>query len=172
MERHAFHPEEIKPIALVDEYLQVYDEGEWKYFKVTYIEPIQPFQRDFGSLAAGTTTGDKDIEELKLGVGWCAIVRVVLVDDLQVTVKQPKAKTRYVVGEKISTYLTALNEVLGLRHLTELCILEDRVPIFDIKNPTKYDVPISRVVFYGLKMEVEELPTKPERYATLEATGK
>jgi len=172
VERYAFQPEEIKPVALVDENIQVYDEGKWKYYRVTFIEPIQPFQRDFGSITAGGSTGDKDIEELRVGKGWCAIVRVVLVDDLKVTVKQPKAITRYVVSEKVTSYLTALNEVLGLRHLTELCVLEERVPIFDVTNPTKYDVPASRVVFYGLKMEMEELPAKPEKYASLMATGK
>jgi len=172
MTGYMHQPEKIKPPALVDEQLQIYDEGTWKYYKVTFIEPILPFQKDFGSLAAGKTTGDKDVEELKLGAGWCALVRIYQVDDLQVTVKQPKAKTRFVVGEKITTFLTALVEQLGLRHLAELTVLEDKIPIVDIKNPTKYNIAKSRLVFYGIKMEIEKLPTKPEKYTSLEATGK
>jgi len=167
--RHAFLPE-LKPIALVGENVALFRENRWFYFTVTYIDPLYPFVKDFGAISAGETLESQEVSELEVGEGWLGHFRVIPIDDIEITVRQPKAKTRGVVSSTVVSKISKYLVTLGITNLSEIFVWEGtagKEVFFDIKNPTDYDLAMSRVLFTGYKYALEELKEKPTRFTAL-----
>lgn len=121
-----------------------------KHFEIVFVEPIPPITKDFGSISAGSTSAGNKITELEMEGGTKSDfsdffhLRMVLLDDTELTVKEPVTTSRF----------QTLNDDVAINiftppELTELVVMEDNTLTIDAKNPSQYTLPQSRVRFYG-----------------------
>jgi len=170
MMMHVYQPVQIgkvKPIALIGE--NIYLLPEDRYYRVAWIEQMPPFVVDFGSIAAGEKIENKVLDFLKQPPEWLAQVRFVPLDDVLITVMQPRGKTKYASLKeggaiiKIGPDLIQFDQCL---HTTELFQWQDKSTLFTLENPTNYDTPMSRVLFIGIRYWLKEIP-KPPKFTTV-----
>jgi len=174
---YAYQPVQIgkvKPIALVGENLLLLPEKE--YYRVIWIEQIPPFVLDFGSISAGKKKEDVVIDFIKQSKNFLAQLRFAPLDDVLITVKQPGVgRVKYSMKEAAAVVKIGADiiEVDPCLHTTELFQWQDKPCLFDLENVTNYDTPMSRVLWIGIRYELEKIP-KPPKFTVVftEARGK
>jgi len=166
----AYQPEGIKPIALVGENVHLMPQN--KYYTVERMETLPPFIVDFGSLTAGKTKEKERIEDTEMPKTWLAQYRFKPLDDIEIKVYQPEGKGKYLIkkDEVMVSVNIFIREIDPCLHLTELFQWEDTRLLFTVTNPTKYDLPTSRVLFFGIRYKLKEIP-KPPRFTTVFTKG-
>lgn len=140
------------------------------YFRILFIEQLHPIDHDFGSLAAGASSGDVEIENLYLDKNTLGQYRAIPLDDIKILVKQPKARTRHAT-QKALTYISPFShQMFATLHPNEFFIIEDDKIYFNTTNPGKYTEGKNRVRFIGYKFNLEPLTTvpKPVTYVPIE----
>jgi hypothetical protein len=167
------HEPEFKPIALVGENLEIQKGADaiLGYYKIKYIEPLQGVICNFGTLDAEAESGDTEFTDLYMNDLNLAQYRLYCLSDIEVTLRQPKAKTRF-------TGKTYVHKVDAFTHqrdptlkTTEIFMWEDEKVYFNAKNVSKKSQPLNRFVAFGYKFVVEKLAAKPEKYATITVEG-
>jgi len=167
---------EFQPVVKLFENIGVYTtEGKWKYFQVAFIEPLPPSEdliKDFGAIAAGGSVSATDVTELELYENQIGQYRYFPLDDIMITVTQPRAITRYSIKAK-KVRVSMLSEVYdpSLRS-TELYVFEDDYPQMAIENNGPIAVTQSRVQFFGYRIVGDPLPEKPDKVAFVTASGR
>lgn len=168
---------EFLPVVKVEENIGLYLRQKRKivekFFKVRFIEPIQPIIYDFGSIDAEDDTGDVEVEELYMADLELAQYRIVPIDDVSIALKQPLAVTRWAT-DKATTLLQKPPlslEILKALQMGEFFIYEDEKAYFLVTNPTKYRQLKNRVMFPGWRYVLEELPAKPAKWTWIPVEG-
>lgn len=139
------------------------------YYKVKYIEPLPEKIHDFGAINAETDNGDQEIDDLYMSDSEFAQYRILLLDDMHITVSQPKAKKRY--GTKSYVHVITPRIQQTAPHLTQIFVFEDEKIFFDARNPTKYNRLKHRILLYGWRFILEKLASKPQTYTTIPIEG-
>jgi len=157
-----------EPIVKVRENIRLLPVGT--FWEVLFVEPLHPIEYDFGSINAGASTGDTEITDLYMREGELAQYRVILLDDITITVKQPKAKTRYATEEKVTEISPFSHQIFKTMHPNEIFIFEDEKCYFVAKNPTRYNRDVNRVRFIGWKFVLKSI-AQPEKWTDIPIEG-
>jgi len=139
------------------------------YFRVLYIEQLPQVDSDFGSINKESSTGDTEITNLYMPDGELAQYHCICLDDLELTISQPKAKKRF-AAKNVVHALTALAQQVA-PNLSAFFVWEDEKVYFDAKNPTKYNRKRNRVRFIGFRFILEKLTVKPGVFTTIPIEG-
>lgn len=168
----AFEPQ-FKPVVLPGENVEIIKSSApdvLGYYRVKYIEQLPGVTYNFGTVSSESTSGDKEITNLYMKDGEFAQYRAYVLSDIEVTVKQPKAKTRFTgknYTHKIDAFTHQRDPTLKE---TEMFVWEDEKVWLDAKNPTKRDLPLCRIVFFGFRFVVEKI-AKPPKFTTIAIEG-
>ena len=161
--------ERLSPSAQIGDNLELIPEDHPKkgFYRVEYIEQIHPIDYDFGSLAAGTEGTDTEITDLYMDDLELAEYVTHLVDDLELSVKQPFAKTRFKTKSVVTRITKLATQLDPLLSRNRIFVIEDEKVYFVPKNPTKYARPSNKVRFQGWRYILTELKVKPEKYTRI-----
>ena len=97
--------------------------------------------------------------------GELAQYRLILLDDVEVLVKQPATKERF--STKVGpTKLTFKDQMLRPGSY-EIFVFEDRKVKFKVYNPTNEIQPTARIMFLGFRYKLEKLDKAPERWTAV-----
>lgn len=161
-ENYPGRPGPITPVAQIGENIVVFRLDRYYLYRVLMREGILPsstMMRDFGAIgAAPAVLLDQSLQvPLEMDDNHLAQLRWFVQDDIRVTLKQPRATSRFGTKQVISqaTLFTPLVDPCG--HLSEFFSFEDEYPFCDIANPTPYALSQTRLVFYGFKYRLEEI---------------
>lgn len=163
---------EFLPVVRKGENLEIIksDTGEVVgYYHVNYIEQLPEKIHDFGSIAAATSSEDQEVTDLYMKDGQLAQYRIIPLEDVEVTISQPKAKKRFATKSYIHKITARTNQIAP--HQTQLFVLEDEKIFFTVKNPTKYARPKHRILYHGWRFCLTKLPTPPPVYTTIPVEG-
>jgi hypothetical protein len=146
------------------------------YYVCKYVEPLPEHTYDFApsaGIAAGETDSENEISDLYLDDLQLGQYRFYVVDDIQVSVRQPLAKTKWTtkgVKEMLSPFTQQVFR--GLQHM-DIFVWEDEKVYFDAKNPTKYTIYKARVRYIGYHYILAKLEKAPEKFTIvpIEAPG-
>jgi len=167
--------ETFEPIAKVGDNIRLLPDDHPKagYYRVLFVEPLHEIQYDFGALAAGGSAEDKEIEDLYMPDNELAQYRIYCMDDIEVKVKQPMAKTRFPT-DKVVTEITAFSHQLlqPKMHRNELFVIEDEKVLFTVTNPTKYPSYRNRIKAVGYRYVLEKLPEAVAPFAAVNVGGR
>jgi len=139
----------------------IFSTGAIEYRRVEFVEPLPEHEHDFGAIAAGGSTGPKQIAELEMGKNWLAQLRLFVVTaDIEVEAWQPKAVGKWSTAKKL--FRVTEHIPLEQSQVTEHFIFEDRVPFYDAFN-VGAAVSAAYVRFRGFKFLLsDKLPERPE----------
>jgi hypothetical protein len=164
-----------EPVAKVGDNLWLLpgDHPKSGYYRVLFVEPIFEIQHDFGTLAAGGSVEDVEIEDLYMADNELAQYRLQLLDDFKVKVKQPLAKTRFGT-DKLITEITAFSQQLAQPelHRNEIFVIEDEKVLFTATNPTKYTSVKNRMRAFGYRYVLEKLPAPVTPFTAVNVGGR
>jgi len=151
------YSEALQPVAKIDDVVGlIWATGARKTYKVLHVEPLPELVYDFGTIAAQSALTERQIEDLKMGDNWLSQLRMEVIDDIEVLLRQPKAVQKWSTAKavfKASPYTKPDN-------LSEFFVFEEGVPFFLVSNPTKTEIALSRIRFKGFKYLLEEFPTE------------
>jgi len=165
----SIHREAFEPVAQIGEFVELIgSKGHIGYYRITFLESLPEYVIDFGSVSAGASLADKQPEELKMRIKEIAQYRFEVLDDVEITAKQPRAIARWST-DKVMFKVTPLTKP---EQLTEHFVFEDNPPFYTIYNPTSYDLPRSRLRFKGFRYALEEVVEKPEKYIIIPVEGR
>ena len=137
-----------------------------EYFQVQYIEPVYVYIHNFGTLAAGQKTNITEISDLDLYENELGQWRLLLLDDVEVTVRQPRGVERgttKVVSTKVTPHLILIDRSLKS---TEIYTFEDKYRVYlVVENPTNYTI-TPRILFFGWKFRLKPIP-KPAKWTDI-----
>ena len=154
-------PGPIIPVAGINENVLVHRDNLWFLYRVTGIEAISPSSGmivDFGTIAAQGTTADQSLETpLELGNKELGQFRIRVLDDIRLSVFQPRQAGRFTIKRVQTTVglLSRINDPCG--HLSEIFSFRDEFPFVDVNNPGDAALVTTRASFYGFRYKVEEL---------------
>jgi len=161
--------EAFEPVAQIEDFVELIgSKGHIGYYRITFVETLPEYIVDFGSVSAGASIEAKQPEELKMRANEFAQYRFEVLDDVEVTARQPKAISRWST-EKVMFKVTPLTKP---ENLTEHFVFEDNPPFYTIFNPTSYDLPRSRLRFKGFRYTLEKVVEKPEKYIVIPVEGR
>ena len=160
-----------EPVVKVGENIAVFPTNKYGYFKVLYIRQLPEIIHDFGSISAEKTVSDKEVTDLYMNDGEIAQYRMMPLDDIVITVKQPLAKGIWTTRNTQAAISQKTLQLQTITGISEFFVYEDEKIYFNVTNPTKYNISKSRVLFTGFKFAVEKLPTPPEVYTVIPVEG-
>jgi hypothetical protein len=160
-ENYPGRPGVITPVAQIGENVVVFRLDRYYLYRVLMREGIQPSSqmiRDFGALGAGAVLLDQSLQiPLEMDDNHLAQYRWLVQDDIRVTLKQPRATSRFGTKQVVSTVTLFTPLVDPCGHLSEFFSFEDEFPFADIQNPTAYALLQTRLLFWGFKYRLQEL---------------
>lgn len=143
-----------------------------KFYTIKHVEPLHPFVHNFGPIDAESTLIDKTITDpagrnvLTLPKNYLGQFRLIVKDDIELVLKMPHGTSR-----RSTPYLKTKFSLIGQETIKdgmyEFYTFHEFVPEFDVTNPTKYGINLSRIVFGGYYYILEELVVPPEKYAVI-----
>lgn len=140
---------------------------EQVFYRVEYVEPIFGYLLNLGEVSPGSTTTTYEVTELDLDPLELGQWRILILDDFELIVKQPRASERGTTKDKstrITPYTLALDPELKA---TEFFTFEDETRIYlQAENKTNDSV-VARVFFFGWKFLLTELKEAPAKYTDI-----
>ena len=154
-------PGPITPLAGVNESLLVHRQNMWFLYRVTGVEAVHPSPAlivDTGAVNAAATTRDQSLQTpLELGEFELGQFRMRVLDDVRLTLYQPRQAGRFTVKRAQATVTLASRIADPCGHLSELYVYKDEYPYMDVNNPTDSNLLITRATFWGFRYKVQEL---------------
>lgn len=145
-----------------------------KFYRVLYVEQLAEVPpKDHGVVAAETTLADQEFTDLYVNDDEVAQYRLIPVDDVVVTLKQPLAESRF-TGKNATGRITQFQQppVWTERYnLAEIFVFKDDKVFLDITNPTKYVQQMTRVQPIGFRYVLEPVMQQPTQYVALPTQG-
>jgi hypothetical protein len=139
--------------------------AEGKNFKCIGVDALPEYIKDWGSLTAGTWSTDNEDENLELDTNELGQLRMMVLDDVKVRLKNPAPVTKWRTA-KTTFYLpqfptTADEDWMKeyLFRMSELFYFEDTTPRFDLYSAAT--VTVARVLFTGWKYKLVPVTEKP-----------
>jgi len=133
--------------------------NEFRYFKVLYVEPVQPIIIT-ESLSALEKNREHELSEIKLEDNQAGQWRMWLLDYVAVKMRFPRATAKWVTRET-ETFAQPLS--MAKEQILEFYTWKDEVPVLYLDNPVNEDQ-LVRILVWGFKYAVEELKRPPEKY--------
>lgn len=152
---HQAYQYELEPIVRPLDFIAFIGTAARVYFSVRYFEPIPLIPADFGSIASGSSVTDSVPTDLDLDDKQLAQYRITVRDDVQVTVKQPSAKVKYVVKNRTS--ILTYNNTHEFPNLAEIFKYQDVRLTFTVKNNTQYTIPNTRLTISGFRYIIDQI---------------
>lgn len=150
-----FEPD-FKPIQRENGFIKTLPRED--FFKVLYVEPLVELPpRDFGSVNANTNLADQEYTQLYMNDGELGQYRLIPIDDIVITVNQPRAQVRF-ANRNVTGRITRFQEppLWSKRYnLAELFVFEDDKVFVSINNPTNYVQQKTRVQPIGFRYVLE-----------------
>ena len=158
---------EFEPVVQIGDIVKLIPkpEPEIEFWEIVWIEAVPEVIKDFGSISASTEKELTKVTELELNKREFGQWRIELLDDIEIT------EIRY--GGKTVTPMWSLKSGLGklsaraMNLMTEFFTWEDKEIWFKVKNPTKYSISTSRVLFRGYVFQVKPYMAKPPAYTRI-----
>jgi len=163
---------EFLPVVRKGENLELINSDTGKvvgYYHVNYIEQLPEKIHDFDSIATEASDEDQEVTDLYMKDKQLAQYRIIPLEDIEITISQPKSKKRFATKSYIHKITARTNQIAP--HLTSLFVFEDEKIFFTVKNPTKYTRPMNRILYYGWRFCVTKLPTAPPVFTTIPVEG-
>ena len=156
MSQHAWDPV-FEPVVKEGENVKIIKDSKTLlgFFRVKWIEPLPQKIHNFGALAANTAGGNTEITDLYVNDLEFAQYRMILLDDIELTILQPAGKTR-LATKSYAHIITPLTSQIA-PHQTQIVVFEDETINFNPKNPTQYTRPIHRILYYGWRYILEKI---------------
>lgn len=152
----------IEPVAQINQNVGILW-GKWSYYKVTYLEPIPPFQfLNLGAVALGTTgvvTAAPNLELFQMEFGQ---FRWYPVDNAQIRLWLPSADGRFRLKNIMSMVDQNILDRDPCLHLTEFFEWEDESPSFQATNGMDYALTQCRLIGFGYRFKVEPVDPATE----------
>ncbi|RLF95985.1 hypothetical protein DRN58_10100 [Thermococci archaeon] len=157
------YAKDFEPVCKVGENIKLSD---GTVAVVEFIEPVPLITKDFGSLSAGASSTLTELDtELEVEKNQLLQIRIVPLDDIEVTVKQPRGVGKYSTRYTSSALKLLPKDVFQHSQESEIFIKEEGVIYVEVKNPTEYTLPRSKVAFLGYKYILKKYP--PEQAARI-----
>lgn len=139
------------------------------YYTVNYIEQLPEKIHDFNSIATEASDEDQEVNDLYMKDLQLAQYRIIPLEDVEITISQPKSKKRFATKSYVHKITIRTNQIAP--HQTSLYVFEDEKIFFTVKNPTKYTTPMNRILYYGWRFCLTELTEPPPVYTTIPVEG-
>lgn len=154
-------PGTIAPIANVGDRLVVVHDNAFYLYTVLYREGLPPSAgliRDFGALVIAASALDVSLQaQLEMPDMEVGQFRAFVLDDIRVTVKQPRSVGRFALKNAQATISLWSRAVDPCDHLTEFYVFEDQWPFADVLNVAGVNLAQTRIAFYGLRYGLEQI---------------
>ena len=154
-------PGYLAPLAGPNENLLVHRDNLWFLYRVTGVEAVQPSDGmvvSWGAIGAGLSITDQSLQTpLELGSAELGQFRIRPLDDIRITVYQPRQAGRFTV-KRVQSQVSLpgrINDPCG--HLTEFYAYRDEYPFVDVNNPADVGLVTARALLWGFRYKVEEL---------------
>jgi len=134
----------------------------FKFFRVTYVEPVQPIIIAV-SLSASERNKEYSLDEVKLEKNEFGQWRLWILDFATVKMNYPRAVRKWTTKEE-ETYAFPLS--MAKEQILEFYSWKDEVPILYVDNPLT-EAQTVRFAIWGFKYAIEELPEAPETYTLI-----
>jgi hypothetical protein len=133
-----------------------------KSYRCVAIDALPEYIKDWGSLTAGTWSTDNEDTNLELDTNELGQLRMMVLDDIKVRLKNPAPTTRWRTA-RTTFYLPQFPSDLNddwlknyLFRASEFYYFKDTTPRFDLYSAAT--VTVARVLFTGWKFKLESLP--------------
>jgi len=151
---------EFEPIVRAEENIAIpVSRGSKKYFKVLFVEQVQPIIIG-KSLDANETNVEYELSEIELEDNYAGQWRIIPLEPVQAKMYFPKAIPKFYT-EVTETYIYDLS--LMQPNILEFYTWKDEVPYLKLTNP--FNEPVyARFIVLGFKYAIEELKEEPKEY--------
>lgn len=138
--------------------------ADGKSYRCVAVDALPEYIKDWGSLTAATWSTDNEDTNLELATNELAQMRMMVLDDIKVRLKNPAPVTKWRTA-KTTFYLPMFPSTEGedwLKNyyfrLSELYYWQDTTPRFDLYSATT--ITVARVLFTGFKFKLEPINEK------------
>lgn len=149
--------------------------SEGKSYRCVAIDALPEYVKDWGALTAATWSTDNEDTNLELDTNELGQLRMMVLDDVRVRLKNPAPVTKWRTAKTIF-YLPQFPSTSGddwakeyLFRMSELFYWQDTTPRFDLYSATT--VTVARVLFTGFKFKLEPLSVSERGQFTLLVNG-
>ena len=154
------------PVAKPRENVRLVPKNE--FYSVEYVEPVYGLLIDFGTIDADKEGSLYEVEELDLEDNQLGQFRIMLLDDFDLLVKQPRAAERGTTktqSTRITPYLAMNDPTLKF---TEFFVFGDsnRIYLQPINTGRQYSV-YARAFIFGWKLGLKRLTETPMKYTDI-----
>jgi len=154
---------QFEPLVRIEENIAIpIGAGNLKFFRIQYIEPVQPII-PLVSLDAYDKNKEKVLEEIKLEDNEAGQWRLWIPDYIAVKMNYPRGTRKWVTKET-ETYALPLS--MAKQQVLEFYTWKDEVPVLYIDNPLA-EAQDARIILWGLKYSLTPLVEKPKEYTVL-----
>jgi len=135
---------------------------EYEYFKVLFVEPVQPITVAV-SLSALERNREHTLEEIELEDNEAGQWRLWIPDFVAVKMNYPRASGKWLTK---TTTTSALPLSMAHENTLEFFTWRDDVPILYLDNPVDEEQ-TARLLIWGFKYSLERVEEKPKEYTVL-----
>lgn len=150
-----------KPIVLIGELLAELDNVETlkpkRVWRVTYIEPLAEFRKDFGSLTSGGATAKTEMTELRVNDLRILQVRFLPLDDIKVETFFGQSNQRAAIRNATFVITQGIMGLDPTLSKTEIWNIEDKRLFFTVTNLSAVTKSKNRILFTGFQYFVSEV---------------
>ncbi len=162
---HLPYKEEFEPIARSGDIVAIpVGRQQVNYFRVVYVEPVQPILV-VEQLSALEQKKEHRLEEIELEENQMGQWRLAPLDFVYVGMNFPRAVSKWSTRSE-STYATPYS--LYAPQTLEFFTYGDDVPVLYLTNPAHEDQ-VARVAVIGYRFALEEFRERPEHYVFIPA---
>jgi len=150
-----------EPFASVGEVVGILTtEGSWIYRVISYAEPLPPSEegmiKDFGAIENNGTKELQAVELVKMRSNELGQFRFEVLDNIKVSVWQPKGAARFQSKETIAWVTPLTKQKDPTMKMTEFFVYKTDTVYFTVKNDSGEDLTKSRIQFYGWRFVLED----------------
>jgi len=151
---------EFEPIVRTGENIAIpVSREEMKYFRVLYVEPVQPIILTV-SLSADETDKEEELDEIKLEDNYAGQWRMASLDLAYAKMYYPRAVPKYLT-KSTETYIMPMS--YSTPNILEFYTWKNEVPILKVTNPLS-EAQVVRFAVWGFKYAIEELKEVSKEY--------
>jgi len=151
---------EFEPLVLPGENIAIPTaKGVYEYYRVLYIEPVQPILVPI-PLDAFERSKEKELKEVELEENQAGQWRLWLLDFVALRMRYPRATSKWTTKAQ-ETFALPLS--MAKEQVLEFYTWKREVPVVYVDNPV-YEPQTARILIWGYRYAIEALARKPEKY--------
>lgn len=157
------NPGPMQPWAGIGQTILIKRVQKYILYQVGFVEqlpPSQPMVKDFGAIAAGTSTVPTVLSAqslqnpLEMDGYEFAQVRFYIMDDVSLNMYQPQVLNRWVTKNTRARYSRKTQILDPYQALTEMAVFQSDYPYVDVVNSRQMSIAMARVGFYGYRYRI------------------